>query len=62
MKMLDVLQSWYKTWTLLNIIRTSSSESHTLRACFFQKEYARKISIVSALGCQNTPEIYIKHL
>ena len=32
-------------------------EPHTLPACFFQKECARAISIVSALGCQNTPQI-----
>ena len=33
------------------------SELHTLRVCFLQKECARTISIGSALGCQNTPQI-----
>ena len=32
-------------------------EPHTLLPCFFQKECARAISIVSPLECQNTPQI-----
>ena len=39
-----------------------SSEPHTLRACFFQKDCVRTISIVNALGCQNIPQTYLKHL
>ena len=47
----------FPTLTLLNIIRTSPSETHTLRVCFFHKECARVISTVSAFGCQNAPQI-----
>ena len=37
-------------------------ESHSLPAFFFQKERTRAISIVRALGCQNTPQIQLRHL
>ena len=36
------------TLTLINIIRTSPSEAHTLRVWFFQKEFAKVISIVNS--------------
>ena len=32
-------------------------EPHIMPASFFQNKCARAISIVSALGCQNTPQV-----
>ena len=41
----------------MKMLNVFQPEPHTLSACFFLKECARAISIVSALGCQNTQQI-----